>query len=153
MNRLNAALAVNYTFTGPDGSAVTVPALDIDNRTGAAEASGENLARLRLERRIVAALLAHLSRKGWDCVMAYDGEEEYTFSPSEGNLRKAAMEIVFNLDDCFLHFAPDGKKKPRHWVRVVLGNGIDCISDWSYTEGDADGFNAAMDAFDVEMWA
>jgi hypothetical protein len=149
------SLGLTYTFTGPDGHAVTVPALDIDNRTGAAEASGENLARLKLERRIVAALLAHLSRKGWNCAKLDDGEEGAKFTtgnPGGMEHRKAVMELVFNLDDCYLIFSQLASES-EHWVRVVLGNGIDCIPDWTYTEGDPDGFSAAMDAFDVEVWA
>jgi hypothetical protein len=30
---------------------------------------------------------------------------------------------------------------------------MDIISDWSYAENDADGFNAAMDAFNVDQFA
>lgn len=148
-------LTADYTYTSVDGSAVTIPALEIDKRNGAATATGENLARLVLERRIVAALLAHLYRKGWDCVRVDDGEEETQMPLTIDSLaaRKAVMELVFDLDDVRLYFAPTGDRDgTEHGVLLVLGNGIDVLSDWSYTEGDDDGFNAAMDAFDAEAW-
>lgn len=40
-----------------------------------------------------------------------------------------------------------------HGVFLVLGEGEDIVSDWNFTEGDPDGFNAAMEAFDAEVAA
>ncbi len=96
----------------------------------------------RIERRIVAALVAHLAAHGFQPVKVWDGEEEITATDT-----KAVMELVFNLDEASVHFArPDGFS---HAVLLVLGNGEDIVSDWNYTRGDTDGFSAAMDAFDV----
>jgi hypothetical protein len=38
-------------------------------------------------------------------------------------------------------------------VLLVLGNDMDIVSDWNYSEGDADGFNAAMEKFNVDLYA
>lgn len=99
----------------------------------------------RLERRIVANLIAHLAAAGFAVVGVYDGEEE---SPAAD--AKAAMELIFNLDESYVRFTKDGAMRG---VYLVLGNGIDIVSDYSYAEGDADGFDAAMQAFDAEAFA
>ena len=100
----------------------------------------------RIERRVVAALCAHLAIGGWKPCEVNDGDER---TPVED--AKSAMELIFNLDDAWLVFA---KGKHRHWVRFVMGNsGWDVINDWSFSHGDADGFSKAMDAFDSEQFA
>lgn len=103
--------------------------------------------RQRLERRIVWNLALHLQAAGFKIVALNDGEEVVTLADDA----KALMELVFNLDDSWPIFKKPGFS--RKWVAIVLGNGIDCICDNSYQEGDADGFAAAMDAFDVEEFA
>jgi len=100
----------------------------------------------RIERRVVAALCAHLAIDGWKPVEVNDGDERTSVRGV-----KSAMELIFNLDDAWLVFAKD---QNRHWVRFVMGNsGWDVISDWSFSREDADGFNKAMDAFDSEKFA
>lgn len=96
----------------------------------------------RTERRIVAALCEHMIARGFNLFNVYDGEDE-----THVRTAKDAMEIIFNLDESSLRFKhPLGK---AHGVLLVLGNGEDIVSDWNYTTGDPDGFNAAMEAFDV----
>ena len=99
----------------------------------------------RLERRIVAALCAHMVAAGWVPFEVYDGEEHTPVQDA-----KSAMELIFNLDDAFLSFTNGATS---HWVRLIMGNGCDIISDWSLQLQDRDGFNAVMEAFDAETFA
>ncbi len=100
-----------------------------------------------LERRIVANLIEHLKRAGFHLVHVFDGERSTRVTTT-----KQAMELIFNLDEVSVRFY---KTHPAHWhgVLLVLGNGCDIVSDWNFTPGDADGFNAAMEAFDATVFA
>lgn len=147
-----------------------VPALKTDWRAEPREPMSANA---RMERRIVANLIAHLERAGWAPYVNDDGGERVRTPDMQ-----SAMESVFSVDESRLHFAPvllvadveralSGGRPGRarlkacrkladeacHAVLIVLGNGEDCISDWSYKSGDADGFNAAMEAFNAEDYA
>jgi hypothetical protein len=99
----------------------------------------------RRERRIVANLIAHMERAGWKVQGVHDGDG---FDKAAD--MKAAMELIFNLDLARLYFE---KGAEDHGVLLVLGNDMDIISDWTYSDNDSDGFNAAMEAFDVEQFA
>ncbi len=99
----------------------------------------------RLERRIVANLIDHMQREGWTVQGVHDGDDF-----TEVNTMKGAMELIFNLDDAGLYFEKGGQE---HRVLLISGNGIDMISDWNHSEGDADGFNAAMEKFNAEDFA
>ena len=126
-------------------TAVQVPELDHDammlSRFGQrVEPNG------KLERRIVANLISHLAAHGFKTAYTFDGDEYRRCRDM-----KAAMELVFNLDEVSLRF-----RKPKgatHGVLLVLGNGVDIVSDWNYLNGDPDGFNAAMNAFDAKQYA
>lgn len=97
----------------------------------------------RLERLVFWNVCAHLAANGWQPFMVYDGDDETKVSDA-----KAAMELAFNLDECHVHFR---KGKARHSVFFVFGNdGPDVIADWRYSDGDADGFNATLEAFDAD---
>jgi hypothetical protein len=123
---------------------VNVPALDIDalmlNKYGRKlTANGV------LERRIVANLIAHLEEAGFKVSSLFDSEEETPVADM-----KAAMELIFNLDEAWLRFA--NKNGGTHTVFLVLGNGEYIISDWNFYRDDGDGFNKAMEAFDVDKY-
>lgn len=112
-------------------------------------------AREYLERRIVWNLILHMARHGWEPRAVCDGEG---MTYPKGDAIKT-MEAVFAVDEAAIGFCPiveHGTKyretKCAHDVVIVLGNGEDCIADWGYAEGDGDGFNAAMDAFDVSLY-
>lgn len=124
---------------------VTVPELDHDAMM--LERFGHHVQpHGRIERRIVAALCAHMLDRGWTPANVFDGEETTKVTDA-----KSAMELIFNLDEASLRFRPtDSPSGKRHGVLLVLGNGEDIVSDWNYTEGDPDGFCAAMDAFNAE---
>lgn len=103
---------------------------------------------VRRARRIVWNLFNHLLTHGkWRVARVFDGEENPLVNSS-----KDALEIIFNLDDCWVGFKQLDKSK-THCVRLVLGNDLDVISDWNYSEGDPDGFDAAMEKFDAEVYA
>lgn len=123
------------------GSIIT-PVLDIDAKL---YDDGKVPPQGRLERRIVAALCAHLAAQGWTPSKVYDTEVETKVTDA-----KSAMELIFNLDDSYLFFA---KGKHEHWVRLIGGNGIDIVSDWTYHADDRDSFNAAVNSFDAERFA
>lgn len=126
---------------------VIVPDLDHDammlNRFGSA-VSAEG----RLERRIVANLIAHLEAKGFEVFGTWDGEQE-----ERATNAKEAMEFIFNLDEVSLRIGLKGSGEDQHGILLILGNGIDIVSDWNYYADDRDGFNAAMDEFDAEEFA
>lgn len=90
----------------------------------------------KAERRIVFALCQYLGEHGFPVIAVDDGYERTRVEDT-----KSAMELVFNLEMSHLIV------KGRHSVLLVCGNGEDIISDWSYSEGDSDGFNACMNAF------
>jgi len=119
-----------------------VPALDIDARL---YPSGRVPARGKLERRIVWALLAHMRVKGFAIVGVHDYEEKTRVDDE-----KAAMEVVFSVDGCNLHFADlsgDRRTIDRERCAVlVLGNGVDLLSDWFAQPGDR--FDVALSTFD-----
>jgi hypothetical protein len=93
----------------------------------------------RVERAVVYALGKHLEAAGFLPVAVDDGETR-----TKVDSIKAAMELVFNLDEAHVFFRkPHGR---RHWVYLVLGNGEDVVSDYGLSESD--GWSAAMDAFD-----
>lgn len=106
------------------------------------------LPRTRRERRVVWNLFNHLLKNGkWRVARVWDGEESHPVNNS-----KEAMEIIFNLDDAWIGFKQP--HNPRtHYVRLVLGNDLDIIADWRYSEDDPDGFDAAMEKFDAEVYA
>lgn len=120
-----------------------VPELDIDKRMLDRYQRKVGV-RGRLERRIVANLIRHLDEAGFP-VRAVDDGEECT-DVDLANPMKAAMELIFNLDDCIVFFRPG----VRNWVRLVLGNGIDIVSDWCIASKK---FDEAMNAFDPEKYA
>lgn len=101
---------------------------------------------VRRERRIVWNLFAHLLADGWHVSRVFDGDEYVRVNTS-----KDALEVIFNLDDATVYFSKI--HVGTHGVKLVLGNDIDIISDWYFTDGDPDGFSAAMDKFDAEAFA
>lgn len=97
----------------------------------------------KLERRIVFNLCLHLQAAGFNLVSVWDGEDNTPVKTP-----KDAMELIFNLDEASLRVRKDGFK--THGILLIVGEGDTIITDWNYTEGDPDGFSAAMDAFDAE---
>lgn len=102
----------------------------------------------RADRAVAFNLLRHLHANGWSPVALNDGEEE-TKLTAEADPGQAALELIFNLDMAWLRVA---KGKANHAILLVMGNsGWDLVSDYGYAEGDPDGFEAVMEAFDGEV--
>lgn len=115
---------------------IDAPVLDVD-RAIAVKISLQG----RGERRIVANLIHYLHGKGFAVVGVDDGE-----CMEHRDTLKDAMELVFSCDESRVYFR--GVTGATYWVLLVLGNGEDIVSDYTYTTDGADGWNAAMDAFD-----
>lgn len=118
-----------------------VPKLEIDARIAAIrrEPTVMLTARQKLERKIAWNVLHHVVKAGFELRGVYDGEEYTKVStPLE------AMEQIFDLDEASVRVRKPGFKE--HEILLILGNGEDIVSDWTYTDGDPDGFSAAMDA-------
>lgn len=98
----------------------------------------------KLERRIVWNLFAYLATKGWKPTSLDDGDGTKQPTPDA----KSVMELLFNLDDAHV-YVTNGKR--THWIRFVLGNGCDIISDYSYNE--ASGFDNVMQGFEPDDFA
>jgi hypothetical protein len=101
---------------------------------------------VRRERRIVWNLFKHLEANGWNVVRVFEGDEDPMVTDA-----KSAIEVIFNYDDVVVSFSK--VHGTTHGVKLVLGNDLDIISDWYYSSGDEDGFNALMEKFDAEAFA
>lgn len=95
-----------------------------------------------LERAILWNLCAHLAAHGFAPFRINDGDEMPRVSSA-----KEVLELAFNLDEVSVRFRK-GARGNEHGVLVMIGEGETLISDWNYNDGDADGFNAAMESFD-----
>lgn len=128
---------------------IAIPALDVDDVM--LQEHGQRLSLVeKAERRIVANLIDHLKRHGF-CL--------HSVLNSDSNVRvksmKKAMEAIFEADNNPVlyvrkHAASCQAERVVHGIQIVLGNGIDMISDYTFSIGDADGFAAAMENFDAE---
>jgi hypothetical protein len=105
-----------------------------------------------LEHAVIRALVDYMARNGWQPTHASDGEEIHERDD------KAAlpwvMDIVFSVDESAVRFTKSVSPNCQcsHDVVIILGNEWYCtISDWRYSEGDADGFDALMDKFTEQL--
>lgn len=113
------------------------PDLEVDTRV---TLSKEN----RYERRVIWNLLNILEEAGWRIVEVDDSD--YTHQVATV---LHAMNTIFAFDHVDLTFEKDDM---QHLVRVYLGEGEDLINDFTYSEGDADGFQALMKDFDPVVY-
>ena len=91
-----------------------------------------------LEKRIVRHLIRTMLERGYKPTQVFDSEEYI-----ETKTEKAVISAGFAVEDSTIHF--DGGKGANghsHGVLIVLGNGIDCLSDWHTGDGE---FSAVMD--------
>ena len=86
-------------------------------------------ARQALERLIVQNLIDTALAAGWFVPFVDDGGDELV----KCTTAKEAMDAVFSVDECWIHFVGPNMKK-RHTVAIILGNGVDCVSDHSIGE-------------------
>lgn len=111
--------------------------------------NGEMPTRVRLEQRIAWNLFQHLSLAGFESQRVDTGDDIVATKTW-----KHMMEEIFNLDDAYVIVVhKDAPSSKGHYIRFVFGNGIDCISDWSFNAADSDHFNATMERFEAEVYA
>jgi len=110
---------------------------------------------VRRERRIVWNLMLHLERAGWRVASVHDGENEFKLAKTGD--KKTAMELIFNLDDARVIFHKERDDRPNattytaeRFVHLILGNDLDCISDYT---SDLSDWSVAMEKFDPELLA
>lgn len=80
----------------------------------------EAIKSLPREAKIARRIYRDMRDAGRPITSVYDGEETCTVSS-----RTEMMELVFNLDDCYLS-TQDGS-----WIHLVLGEGWDTIVDYT----------------------
>jgi hypothetical protein len=119
--------------------AVVVPTLDIDK--------GRKLSpSMVLQRRISANLLDYLNERGWMVEqVSCDGDDW------PAHTAKDAMELIHDLDYSDLTFMDADQNS--HGLRLIPSNEFEMITDWTFTKGDADGFNAVVEGFKAEDYA
>lgn len=94
--------------------------------------------RIALERHIVTHLVEACRKAGFLPQSVWDGEE-YVKCKSATQV----LDAVFAVDVSTIHFDHGrGNNKLSHGVLIVLGNGVDCISDWHCSD---DTFNAMVE--------
>lgn len=86
-------------------------------------------ARQALERLIVQNLIDGALAAGWFVPFVDDGGDELV----KCTTAKDAMDAVFSVDDSVIQFVSP-KMNKRYLVWIILGNGIDCVSDHSVGE-------------------
>jgi heme-degrading monooxygenase HmoA len=107
----------------------------------------ENDRRIETERLIVSKLIDVAAEHGWKPHSVWDSEEEV-----RARTKAEALDAIFAVDESTLRFVhPDNGTRQRG-VLIVLGNGIDVISDYSCPEqaNDLGKFVPMMEAF--EKW-
>lgn len=96
--------------------------------------------RLQVEREIVGRLIDMALDEGWKLDSVWDGEEDTHVHDKE-----AALDTIFAVDESTLTFFQE--PRTRRSVLIVLGNGVDVISDYSSPdpERDIEDFNGLME--------
>src|SRR5215471_818461 len=103
------------------------------------QTSAEVAKRLRLENRILGTLCARLKKAGWSPSAIYIGDEGWEKTPTV----KAVRVLFDDLDDIDLSFKNAAGR--RHVVKLIRGNGIDLICDWTMARESApDNFSDTM---------
>jgi hypothetical protein len=99
----------------------------------------ENEKRIETEVRIIRKLIRMMKESGWHAVVVDDGED---LQKVQGELQ--AIRVAFSVGEAAIGFKR--KEIPaRCWVRVVLGNNADVISDYSERPGFSEVMEAHMD--------
>lgn len=117
---------------------LTVPKLDI-NRALYIDHKMSIPPIRRREQRVVWHLLKALKAAGFEPISVDRGD-----GPEIVKSLKAAMEEIFDSDDCYVWFVGPSLT-PVYWVRLVLGNDMEIISDWSAHPSSQ--FNNTVDKF------
>lgn len=95
------------------------------------------------EKTIVRRMLAALAKQGFTPVSVNDGGDELV----RVSTTAATIDAVFAVGVARIYFERDAKHVGS--VLLVIGNGDDIVSDWSWDDRTESGraFNTALDAF------
>lgn len=80
-----------------------------------------------IEKQIVNLILDRVLAEG-GAIDVHDGEE----TPLKNSRDKTAIfAAMFSTDEDYLYIRQSPGQKPMGWVRLIYGNGIDLISDYT----------------------
>lgn len=96
-----------------------------------------------LELRILGTLCSRLRKAGWTPKAIDTGDDDVNNGWVTVSTAKQVKDEFFSVGQATVRFT---NGTATHGVFLVGGNGVDLLSDWSYSEPDTDGFNAAMEA-------
>jgi hypothetical protein len=100
-----------------------------------------------VELKIIGTLCARLAKAGWSPTSIDTGDETENHGWVTVTTPKAVKTEFASVGQATVVFTNgSGGAGQTQRVFLVGGNGVDVISDWSYTDGDANGFDAAMTA-------
>jgi hypothetical protein len=79
---------------------------------------------------IVRHLVAGLVSKG-HTITVDDGCDEGDEPVKNSEASIAIIDAAFAVDECYLFVHPPGEAEPHGWVRLIFGNGADCLVDYT----------------------
>ena len=97
---------------------------------------------MTIERTTLNKLIAFMSQRDFSVHSVDDGGEVFK-KPT----RNSAIDALLSVDESYIWFNDYAGTCDPHSVFIVNGEGVDCITDWTSSRGDPDGFAAAMDTF------
>lgn len=102
--------------------------------------SAENDYRNKRNDAVCRRLITHLRKHGWEATLADNEPIDKLSIPKK-------VEVITNLDGANIWF--ENSDRRMHYVVFTGYNNAecDCIPDYSFSEGDKDGFMALLDAF------
>lgn len=100
--------------------------------------------RLTIEEKMVRALIRRLKAEGYVPVSVYTDTHETVKNETQ------TMDAVFSVDESTITFS-NVEDTARYGVKIILGNGVDCISDWNVSSY-SDGWNDTIDDITMDLW-
>lgn len=97
----------------------------------------------KLEETIIKNLCSHLTKHGFTIPGVDDGGVYTKTSDTD-----VILDTVFSVGEAWIRVRKPGFA--RHSIMLIPGNGEDIVGDHSYSEGDPDGFERAMNEFMTE---
>lgn len=152
--------AANFPYHSP--ASVAVPTLNCDRALF--QRYGTTLKPWnRIERRIVANLIAHLDINGYRVIGVDDGDSENEAVPTPTGKAKDVMEVAFTVDSCDLLVRHkdavttiDEPGAVTHYIALHFNadkSGLNVIHNSVVHRGDASRFQPILDAFEAEVFA
>lgn len=109
------------------------------------------------ETKIIKRLVTHLATKGFRLAAVADANEVGEATPlgKIGDGWDALIRKIDSIGDALLYFSDPSKPATAYarWVRLIVGNDIDIVSDHGVSVIQLSDWNMAMDGFDPEVAA